>query len=799
MINQVIYFSLNKRTEAVFCEFVEQKRFCFKDAFRLLRTHAQHVSDLFEVLDSQEDVSRLFVIVDYISFYWVTDATRPDSRNGSYDLPITAAKQIRRAILKYPEVNFLFEESGLPHHVDFTSFLFPDANLREDVDKVYIQYHQFNNANPEPFLALLNGENNLYDGTNLRNAVKRYLYRDLKCSRRNFSLLQDSRRDHLAICVEEEISQNRFNSYVAYSNGFRVLPVITSNELQEINNVTRAGIINPSIVIRDYDLQFSDVIQKTEGNRLRRVIDKDTLTVLNKSEHQTSYKIGEQDYSRIQNRWYEIIPVNNKIKRLIKEGEESIINEFREAESLSITMYEKQQNNENETSSRKIDIKKINNQWLEINKKEVSITQESLIWNSFTNQNYDPINVIINSYNQTSEYLREKGKWYEYVSINEIDRIRGTKHNDKRGVWYALSEKELIPYWDGLANNYKRRVYFVSKGGPKIVTTASKFKMERALSCEESNIPYSSDDAIFLDGVGNQVVRGLEKPVSGLYLPFHSFKEYKENYLSFAESELFVKNYALKLVKQCRSFKDKIILYKYLKEDVFFKTHFISSLKMALAVFCSKLDKNTDSSSIIEDVIKTDKHRKEQEWVIKTDRENHNHGVPLDLYDLAKSMISRASNYYKDDRFIKAAVISSEVIEVLNGFHEALMLEAYHILAISENAIAMNTIGGSELALANDAKFRIRKIEHDVDRMLARGLKDRRDLKYNILNQIYIDCRTLCQSKEHFLAEDCFISAMAHVNEGFTPCDIWHEVISIGKRVWNKWEAYKSEHSYGRN
>ena len=158
-------------------------------------------------------------------------------------------------------------------------------------------------------------------------------------------------------------------------------------------------------------------------------------------------------------------------------------------------------------------------------------------------------------------------------------------------------------------------------------------------------------------------------------------------------------------------------------------------------------------------------------------------------------MISRASEYYGNGRFIKAAVISSEAIEVLNGFHEALMLQAYHILATSENAIAMNTIGGSESALAKDAKFRIKKIEHDVDRMLARSQKDRRDLKYNILNQIFIDCRSHCQAKEHFMAEDCFISALAHVNEGFTLCDIGHEILNILRAIRNSWEAYFSEHN----
>ena len=181
MSNRILYFSINNKTEAAFCEFVEQHRYNFKDAFRLERIKSQHVSDLLEVLDSMEDVSNLFVIIDYISFYSVTDIASPGARNDKYDLPITAAKHIRRAIMKYPEVNFLFDESGLPLDGNFTSFLFPNSNNREDIDRIFIQYHQFRNSEPEPFIAVLNGKNNLFDGTNLRNAIKRYLYLDLKC------------------------------------------------------------------------------------------------------------------------------------------------------------------------------------------------------------------------------------------------------------------------------------------------------------------------------------------------------------------------------------------------------------------------------------------------------------------------------------------------------------------------------------------------------------------------------------------------------------------------------------------
>ena len=109
----------------MFSEFVRVNRHQFKDSFRLMPVHANHASDLMDILDSLEDVGRLTVIIDYISFYGVTEVKNPHARNKEFDLPVYAAKQVRKAIMKYPEVNFLFEESGLPENENFTAFLFP--------------------------------------------------------------------------------------------------------------------------------------------------------------------------------------------------------------------------------------------------------------------------------------------------------------------------------------------------------------------------------------------------------------------------------------------------------------------------------------------------------------------------------------------------------------------------------------------------------------------------------------------------------------------------------------------------
>ena len=156
---------------------------------------------------------------------------------------------------------------------------------------------------------------------------------------------------------------------------------------------------------------------------------------------------------------------------------------------------------------------------------------------------------------------------------------------------------------------------------------------------------------------------------------------------------------------------------------------------------------------------------------INTKRKKGGHGVPLDIYYDVKSMVERAEKYYEEKRFIHSAILAQEAMEIMNGFHEALMISAYRRKAMAENAIAANILGGDERQLRDDTRYRIHHIiEPDIHRLIrseSMSHKEERDKSKNILNQIFVDCRKLCQAKEHFLAEDCFISAMGHLNEKF--------------------------------
>ena len=164
-------------------------------------------------------------------------------------------------------------------------------------------------------------------------------------------------------------------------------------------------------------------------------------------------------------------------------------------------------------------------------------------------------------------------------------------------------------------------------------------------------------------------------------------------------------------------------------------------------------------------------------YEIKTARKEHDHSTPLDIYDMANNMIRRAESYYSEKRYLLAALVSGEALEFLNGFHHRLMIKAYYIQAIAENAIAMDVVGGNEHYLAKDAAFRVEKIKDDVARFYYHMEENS---SRNVLNQIFSTCRQFCQKNEHFESEEVFIRAMGHLLEGLTIKRLFK---NIGKSV----------------
>lgn len=673
-IHTLIYFSLNEKTQRCFIRFAESNRYTYKDSFRILKRlngrllKFNHTSDLLYTLDKQDDLGNTYVIVDYISLEKYSSIRCIDD-SSDFDSISQARDLIRRAILKYPEVMFLFDETGLKDQgFDFSTFLF---NGSTELASIYKSYHIFDASVEDPFSFISLGRDNLFDGSNIRYASRRYIHNILKVNRFNHNLFQKSRRDSLALCIEEEHSQNRFNSYALYANGFRIIPVVTAKELNNLNLEPNNNLTSPSIIVRDFDLQFPDSERK------------DVMVKSGDKE----YKISMVDLIRGVKFWD------------VKSDKDGIC---------------------------------------------------------------------------PDEYIN---KWF----VPQNDDIILSNDEDKNKYYY----------WTNLL---KIPTIFISKGvsGIELCKTRTELQNNLGTKCTVA----------FQDKKEIQFVRGIRKPVSGIYCPFHYFKTIRDRYASFE-----IKDKKSYILRDAKNLINKTQDNDNISEDI---------KKQAMQFFTDKYHLNVYHWSywrlmfllwkrwgfVVVKNNKMDKllwkeELKEESWVIDTSREKHDHGVPLDIYDLVQSMLSRAKQYYIIGKYIRAAIISTETIELLNGFHEALTLQAYHILAISENAIAMNAIGGSELALKEDTIFRINKIENEIERILNRTKNEgqtkaeRRDLKYNILNQIFSNCREFCKDKEYFEAENCFISAMAHVNEGFASSDIWHEIEAIWKRIGDSWRLKK--------
>lgn len=257
----VMYFSLDDSVVWWFNTYVIRKEFEFLCSFTLLNKECssfRHTVDLREWLKQYEgDYSRLHVIIDYVSL-----------KNSPEENP---SRVMRDIILQYPEVQFLFDESyvikyiaghGGKHRLDFRDFLFPrDSSSGNKIDyasMVFMELHIFDINSEKAFDSIIRGRNNTFDASNLRYALKRWQFEELDVHD-NFQVLRDSRYDHLALIVEEERTQNIYNSFAMFANGYRVLPISSAAELKWINSEKSAkSLLEPNVILRDYDLQFPD-------------------------------------------------------------------------------------------------------------------------------------------------------------------------------------------------------------------------------------------------------------------------------------------------------------------------------------------------------------------------------------------------------------------------------------------------------------------------------------------------------------------------------------------------------------
>lgn len=572
--HRIFYFSTNDQHVKLFNTWAKNNHNCPVLEIDREASSQWKVEDLPVLISQQKEIDSLYVIIDYLSLFTNSEELED------------AANIVRRTILQFPEVDFLFDQSGVPESwISGVEFVLERSRESALANKIVQGFHIFNKRAPNPFFFASLDYDNLFDGTNLRWAVRRVHYDKLNVKQENFKKLQEQRSKTLAYVIDDEPRQSRFNSFALYASGFRVIPVHTSRMLMLLNdNLEKnkdhviASILRPSLIVRDFDLQFPDA-----------------------REHKDYKKNASARCSYV----FENVP--------LLDCNGSIISN------------------------------------------QVMVSKQE-------------------SYDKMIDYIRN----YRY-------------HEEDKCHWKMADSEESTCFW---GKEMKRiATYVITNGHDDMkVSSTKKYQMIHASK----------------DG-GKMEASGLLKPVSGLYHPFFT---------------------ALIDNNRKRCVEENFIQTRYSESD-------ISSYE---------IDKR---------------------------RANHNHGVPIDIYDTVNEMLQRSERYYREQHFIKSAVLAQETIELLNGFHLQMMIRAYHIKAISENAIAMDVVGADEDKLVLDALLRKEIVKQDVQRMVfplfkRRSLKEqyrRRQKEHQILEHIYSDCRKACHENEYFDAESVYISAMAHLDE----------------------------------
>lgn len=639
--HKILYFSLNQDHCEQFNNWAQGYEEC--DIIQLDNDITiKSVKDLSIIISQQASPDNLYVIIDYLSLF------------DNHDELKASAKTIRNTILQYPEVDFLFDQSGVDDDwISGIEFVLEKSRDDKDISNKVVQgFHIFQKNSSCPFFFTKLDYDNLFDGTNLRWAIRKIHFDKLNVNKENFKKLQEHRRDNLAYVIDDEPGQSRFNSIALYSSGYRVIPVHTARMLMSLNSFVESykgkqDILTPKIIIRDFDLQFPDA---------RKI----------------------KDYSYESPYTYHNVPKWDDKWRL------SVIND---APVGQIAFYDKM-----------IDYIRDYRYYGDDEERK----------DYFTDKHWD---------------LASEDDNNAFWCANLKYKNNRLKKNDRASFWrkFLWWKKKERPNNIEELNKTKDPpiyTYIVTNGHDRM----------RIVSANKYHPMHINSNDCWLE------VSGIQKPVSGLYFPFY-YKLRDEN-------------------------GNRII------EDNFTKTRY---------------------------------KEENDEYEIDKKRANHNHGVPLDIYDTIIQMQHRAEKYYEQEQFVKTAILAQDIIELLNGFHHQMMIKAYHLKTMAENAIAMDVVGADEHELVLDALQRIEMIKEDIHRMVYPLYKQhgyiiqyqRRIKERQLLEHIFSDCRKACHENEYFNVEAIYISAMAHVNDGFTPWHIILELIYLINTIMNSWSVKK--------
>lgn len=263
---QVLFATINPTTASVLNEHViekiHQKEFRCK-AYLVdkkvfyIKTDTRELLYELEVIHSKNDLSNTILIIDYDSLY--------EDFISLKSLDETRISPIAELFLSYPELKIWIYKEG-----DKKRRLFG----YEDEDTGRYPFIIKNSEDLKNMGEDIHAYQQLFDPSGIRAFLRDKLTRQLiKFKQDNYDKLHKSRKNNIAIVVDEEQYHTNLWGYALYDFGYSVIPVNYEKELIETKNILypdqnqKTAIYKyKPLIIRDFDLQFPDL--RMSGRKL---------------------------------------------------------------------------------------------------------------------------------------------------------------------------------------------------------------------------------------------------------------------------------------------------------------------------------------------------------------------------------------------------------------------------------------------------------------------------------------------------------------------------------------------------
>lgn len=138
-------------------------------------------------------------------------------------------------------------------------------------------------------------------------------------------------------------------------------------------------------------------------------------------------------------------------------------------------------------------------------------------------------------------------------------------------------------------------------------------------------------------------------------------------------------------------------------------------------------------------------------------KDKGSHSVPPDIYHIGEKLLFRAQKYYDDKKFLYSAILAQEAMEILNGLHNDLHLDAIYLKHLSEVSLETEYLGLENFKKC--AQKRFKEIKSEVLRIGSNTKAIN-----NFLSQIFNDIRHIYKEKEQFDAAEEALKEFISVN-----------------------------------